>query len=132
MADNFNHFQQIADALPGVLSQMVRKTAQDAKGNVQAHIVANGQVDTGFMLNSVYTVTSEGSDYKGGERAFPQVEAPLDDQTAIVAVAAEYAAFPNYGTSHQTGHAFWEPGLEEARESLDAGLKLVADKLGDI
>jgi hypothetical protein len=132
MADNFNHFAEIANALPKLTSQMVRKTALDAKGNVQAHIVANGQVDTSFMLNSVYTVTSEGSDYKGGERALPQVAAPADDQTAYVAVAAEYAIFPNYGTVHQVGKPFFEPGIEEARESLDAALKVVADKLGDL
>lgn len=132
MANSTNNWQMIADAFPGLTSQAVRKTALDAQGNIKAHIVINDQVDTGFMLGSVYVVTSEGSDYKGGPRALPEVAAPPDDQTAYVAVAAEYAMFPNYGTVNQTGNAFFEPGMDEARIALDAAMSLVAKKLGVI
>lgn len=130
MASSFNNWAMIAAQLPDVSSQMVRKTAQDAKGNIQGHIRNNGQIRTGFMFNSVYIVTSEGTDYQGGERALPQVDAPPDKFSAMVAVAAEYAQFPNYGTVHQTGKPFFEPGMDEARESLNAAMKLIADKLG--
>lgn len=132
MASNTNNWQQIADTLPKVTSQAVRKTALDAEGNIKAHIVANDQVDTGFMLGSVYVVTSDFSDYSGGPRALPEVAAPTDEQTACVAVAAEYAVFPNYGTVNQVGNAFFEPGMDEARIALDAAVALIAKKLGEV
>src|SRR5258707_10238639 len=53
--DEFNHFSQIADALPVVCGQIVRKTAFECQANIQSFIRSNGQVDTGFMVNSVYT-----------------------------------------------------------------------------
>ncbi len=84
--ESFNHFGNIADALPHVLGQVVRKTAFDCAGNIQGFIRSNGQVDTGFMLNSVYTVTDEGSTYAGGADALPEVSG-ADLTTAYVAVA---------------------------------------------
>jgi len=131
MADSFNNWSKIAAQVPGLTSQMVRKTAMDAKANIQSNIRNNDQVDTGFMLGSVYVVTSEGSDYQGGEKALPEVAGPPDDQTAMVAVGASYAIFQELGTSRMTGRAFFAPGMDEARSSMDAAMKLIADKLGN-
>lgn len=71
------------------------------EGQTKANIVANGQVDTGFMLNSVYTV-GDGSDTYGQAarsansksseaRMAPPVMPPEDG--VAVAVGAEYAVF---------------------------------------
>lgn len=128
MAESFNHFGAIADALPQVFGQIVRKTAFDCQGNIQGFIRANGQVDTGFMVNSVYTVTSEGSTYSGGEQALPEVGG-ADQTTAYVAVGANYAIFQNYGTRFQPGKPFFEPGIEQTRPGFDAACSALEDRL---
>lgn len=131
MATKFNHFAQIAEALPKACSQVVRKTALDAQGNIQAHIVANGQVDTSFMLNSVYAVTSEGSGYHGGARALPEVAHPPDDQSASVAVAAEYAIYQNNGTHLIPARPFFEPGIEDTRPGFESAVAAIQAKLAE-
>ncbi len=128
MAESFNHFSQIAEALPVVLGQIVRKTALDCQANIQGFIRANGQVDTGFMVNSVYTVTSEGSTYSGGADALPEVGG-ADQTTAYVAVAANYAVYQNYGTRFQPGKPFFEPGIEQTRPGFEAACAALEEKL---
>lgn len=75
------------------------------EGQAKINIVANDQVDTGFMLNSVYwrigsrtTYSStwssgvyEGSRSAGERRIAPQAE--LGEAEGYVAVGAEYAIF---------------------------------------
>ena len=129
MAEGFNHWGQIANALPKVLSQVVRKTAFDGKANIQKRIQTNGQIDTGFMFGSVYVVTSEESTYRGGEKALPEIGKPEDDQTAYVAVAAEYAAPQNYGTRYLPPRPFFEPGMDDTRPGFEAALSAIESKL---
>lgn len=129
MAEDFNHFEQLAEAFERATSQVVRKTAFDIQANIQAQIQANGQVDTGFMLNSVYVVTSKESTYKGGEKALPEVESPGDDATAYIAVAANYGVYQNYGTRYQPPRPFFEPGIDKARPGFEAALSEIESKL---
>ncbi len=129
MADSFNHFSNIAEALPQVLSQVVRKTAFDAQGHIQGFIRSNGQIDTGFMVNSVYTVTSEGSTYSGGEKALPEVGRPDNPQTAYVAVGAAYAVYQNYGSRFMPGKPFFEPGIEATRPGFERACAAIEEKL---
>jgi hypothetical protein len=155
MATSFNHWDKIADALPKVLGQVVRKTAFDAQANIQGFIRANGQIDTGFMINSVYTVTSEGSTYGTGkstvrystktglatkatrknvykatqQELLPEIVEASDETTAWVAVAASYAIFNNYGTRYIPGKPFFEPGIEKTRPEFEAALSAIEPKL---
>ncbi len=126
--DEFNHFGQIADALPEMLGQIVRKTAFDCQANIQGFIRANGQIDTGFMVNSVYTVTSEGSTYSGGVDALPEVGG-ADQTTAYVAVAANYAVYQEFGTRFMPGKPFFYPGVEATRGSFEAACSRLEDLL---
>jgi len=130
MSEDFNHFPQIAKQLDKALSQVVKTTAFKAQANIQSQIQANGQVDTGFMLNSVYTVTSDGSTYSGGEHALPEVEAPPDDKTAYVAVGASYAIFQDMGTRFIPARPFFEPGIDATRSDFEAALSAVESQLG--
>jgi HK97 gp10 family phage protein len=130
MATTFNHFPKIGEQMHDALSLVVRKTAMDIQANIQGFIRANGQIDTGFMINSAYTVTSQGSSYSGGGKALPEVGAPPDDMTAYAAIAAAYAFFQNYGTSHMPARPFFEPGIEKTRPGFQAAVSAVADKLG--
>jgi HK97 gp10 family phage protein len=127
--DSYNHFNKLAQALPGVLSQVVRKTAFDGQGHIQEQIRANDQIDTGFMFNSVYVVTSEETTYKGGAEALPPVDKPENNQEAYVAVAAKYAQFPNYGTRFQPAKPFFEPGMEKTRKGFDQAIAAIEKKL---
>ena len=131
MAESFNHFGNIAAALPGVCSKVVRKTAFDLKANIQGNIQANGQVDTGFMLNSAYVVTSRESTYTGGEKALPEIGRPPDDQTAYAAVAAEYAEYQNYGTSRLPARPFFEPAVDVVRPGFESAVAAIQDRLAE-
>lgn len=132
MSQSFNNFSKLAAALPAITAQIVRQTALDGQANVKAQIQANDQIETGFMLNSVYTVTSEGSTYQGGERALPEVDKPATDQEAYFAVAAEYSVFPNYGTRFQPAKPFWEPGVEKTQQSFDLAMQSIERKLKEL
>ncbi len=132
MATTFNHFPQIASQLDDVLSQIVRKTAFDWQANMQAQIRANNQIDTGFMVNSVYVRTSEDSTYgtsgepqKKGQKKFEEVEAPPDKHTAYLGVGAEYGYWQNYGTRFQPARPFVEPSKETTRPGFEEALSRV-------
>ena len=144
MADSFNHFDAIADALKPAVGQVVRKTALD----IQARAASKTPVDTGFLRNSIYTVTTSESTNKGtGEReskarstrrrikkanqpsAFPEIAPPPDDQTAYVVCGATYGTYVNYGTRHMAPKPFWEPAVEEARGPFEDAMGLIEEKL---
>ncbi len=132
MAQSFNHFNQIADALPQVLSQVVRKTAFDGLGHMQGFIRSNGQIDTGFMVNSGYVVTSEESTYQGGANALPEIPKAENPTTAYIAWAAFYAFFQNYGTRFMPGRPFVEPGIEATRPGFEAACRAIEAKLAEV
>lgn len=93
----------IKDATDEELAKFAFQIEAQTKANIQS----NGQIDTGFMLNSVYTVAEAGGNTyeatrptgtytssKSGSRAkrkrAPQRRVP-NQAAAIVAVGAEYA-----------------------------------------
>lgn len=86
----------IADATP----EMLLAIGLQIEGQAKANIVANGQVDTGFMLNSVYTTDGgNGSTYataqrqassKSGDAEMAPQAAPPPGGVAV-AVGADYA-----------------------------------------
>lgn len=127
----FNSWAAIGQAIEETAPKVVRKIAFDLEGNVKKHIVGNDLVDTGFMLNSPYVVTADESTYKGGERALAEVPRPSDKNTAYTAVAAEYAIYPNYGTSHQAARPFWEPAIEDTKPGFDAAMSIIKNAIED-
>jgi len=129
MSKSFNHFDAIAKALKPVCAQVVRKVALDCQANIQNQIRTNDQIDTGFMVNSVYVVTSNSSDYKGGKNALPSIDKPKEETEALVAVAAEYAVHQNYGTVHLPPRPFFEPGVERTRPGFEKAIAAIENKL---
>lgn len=96
------------------LDQMTREAiaalAFHIEGEIKANIHANDQVDTGFMVNTVYTVTEDASGYtavwqsgeyagKEGDRVkrelAPEAKLP-GEYDALVAVGADYALFQEF------------------------------------
>src|SRR6266568_4178929 len=65
-------------------------------------IRSNGQVRTGFMLDSVH------------------VEDGPNAQTKFVIAGAPYSVYQNYGTRFIPARAFWEPGIEPTRPGFEA------------
>lgn len=122
----FNNWTKIALAIPKGRAQAVKKVALD----VQAEAQATAPVDTGFLRNSIYTVTSEGSTYQGGAKALPEIQRPPDDQTAYVAVGASYGVYIEYGTRYQSAQPFLTPAMEHASASFDAALTILQDVMG--
>jgi hypothetical protein len=129
MSKSFNHFDAIAKALKPVCAQVVRKVALDCQANIQNQIRTNDQIDTGFMVNSVYVVTNNSSDYKGGKNALPSVAKPKEETEALVAVAAEYAIYQEMGTRFQPGRAFFAPGVERTRPGFEKAITTIENKL---
>jgi HK97 gp10 family phage protein len=142
---SFNKFSQIADAIGPFLSLVVRKTAFD----IQAGYQANAPVDTGFMKNSCYVVTSDssnygseadpkvkitkkGTPYKDPPHLLPPVDAPEDDFTAYVAVAANYAIYVEMGTRYMAAQPAFFPAVDAVTPSFEAALSALGDYLEGI
>ena len=136
MADeSFDHFPGIIAALQDGIAECVVKAAEDIEAHSKAHIRANGQIDTGNMVNGVYTSTaSGGSAYPGGathDLADP-APAPEDRFTAYVGYAANYSVYQNYGTRYQPARPFVEPAVDEARPAFEAALGAIERKLRSV
>jgi HK97 gp10 family phage protein len=100
MMQGFNHFAEIAELLEKGLKQGVESVAVKAKDNIKDQIVANGQVKTGEMLNSVQVVEGEGGAYE-------------------VQVGVPYAGYQNYGTRFLPPRPFFEPGILKAGAEME-------------
>lgn len=130
MADTWNNWQKVADALIPACEAGLDTTAKAGKGHVQEVITANGQIRTGEMIGSVYASTPLGSDYQGGQNMLPEIK-PSRELEAVVGVASDHGIFPNYGTIHQAPHPFFEPGIDQTNADFDAALEDIAKKLED-
>lgn len=117
---------------------MVRAAAFAVEGQAKVNITNNGQVDTGFMRNSVYAATDKGlsesassgtfMSHKEGRQierqALPQMSAP--ENGALVAVGAEY------GIWQEQENPFLYPALERVAQSMEGeivaeGAKVIGD-----
>lgn len=158
--EEFNHFGQIAENVPKVLGQIVRKTAFD----IEAGAKQRAAVDTGFLKNSIYSVTSTKSTYGravqkaklGKNKAGVSTKAHLkkyvkhlerqrkqesmllaevggaDEQTAYVAVGAEYGIYVELGTTRMPAQPYFYPAVEAARPGFEAALSAVESKLDGV
>jgi len=123
----FNHFPRIAAAMHEALSDIVAETTVDLGAAMVSHIHANGQIDTGFMVSSVYTVTKNGSTY--GQAGTPPGDAYLlpevgisGDMEGVAACAANYGEWQNYGTRFLPPRPFMEPAAELIQGEFEAKL----------
>ena len=132
----FNRFPELTVALEKAISQMVRKAAFD----IQAMAMATAPVATGFLKSSIYVVTHDRSTYasslnkafvKGHDVAklMDEVEPPPDDQTAYVAVGAEYGIYVEYGTSKMAAQPYLTPAYEFVRPSILEAMARLEEKM---
>ena len=101
MAQGFevNWYEQEFEAAIGdTEAEVLDRAAMQCLGHARVNIRNNGQIDTGFMVNSGYVVTANQDGYgsvpvagQGARQRAP--EAPRGEHEAIVAFAAEYAIY---------------------------------------
>lgn len=100
------HGKEVYLILEQATADALEAAALSVESNAKRNIVNNDQVDTGFMLNSVYAVgqgTKEVDNFyralgdakkQNGDAVFlSREEPPKDGLSAIVAVGAEYGIF---------------------------------------
>lgn len=129
---SFNHFPAIAKTMHSELKKTVKETAT----HMVTTYASTCARDTGFMASSAYVVTSDSSTYgqtngspPGNATLLPEAPKPTDDLTAIAAVAASYAIFPELGTRYQAAQPAWYPAVEAERPLFDARLAKIDGKL---
>ncbi len=130
-------WSELAEALPQLLSEVVRTAALDAEGQIKR--VA--PVDTGHLRNSVYTVTpAGGSTYPGSANAATGKLAPPIEETAgvsadsvvaWVAVGANYGLAIELGSRKRAAKPFFAPGMDQARGAFQAALDAIARAFAD-
>jgi hypothetical protein len=124
----------------GIAPGEVSARQQDAADRLAARgaalmieqMIANGQLDTAAMVNSVYVTTPGGSGYGAAAAAARarNPDAPLLDDvgpsepgTAGIAIAVYYADAQNYGTRlGLAARPFFEPALEIVDSELETAL----------
>lgn len=134
MNGSFNHFDDVTNALPDILSKVVRKTAFDIQSDAQSLAPR----DTGFLANSIYIKTSKDSTYSQVEQPtkedaslLEEVETPPDDQTAYVAVGANYGIYVEYGTVHNPAQPYLTPAIEAGQEALEKAASAIESMIQD-
>lgn len=129
MSNGFNNWANIANAIEPACTEIVSSVARNGANDVRNQIQSNGQVRSGNMLKSVYASTPESTDYKTDvERSLPEVK-PETSTEAIIAVSADYAIYPNYGTIHQPPRPFFEPAMDHVAIDLAVGMEDLAKKI---
>jgi hypothetical protein len=114
----FNLFPELAKKLHDTVGELVRKGAFD----VQALASGLAPVATGHLKSSIYVVpgggkgsSTYGQNVEGDGVLLPEVEAPESDQQAIVAVAANYGVYVEFGTAHAGAQPYLTPAAEAVR-----------------
>lgn len=92
------HLDHVMLRVEGATDKVLHAVALQVEGTSKRNIVSNDQVDTGFMLNSIYTESKRGSTFgetwAGPEGAkAPKVQLPKLFSAAAVHVSAVYAIF---------------------------------------
>ena len=99
--------KRVMQAAQAAADDAVTALAFQVEGQAKINVRENGQIDTGFMLNSIYTVAPEGNTYRqawttgdyastkneGAEYRELGGEMSAREHMALVVVGAEYGLF---------------------------------------
>lgn len=123
MSNNFNRWEDLANALQSGCEQAVDATADAVVSRIQEQIEANGQVRTGEMRDGIYKISQRGSSYKNSEHALTEIPVPSSSTEADVAAAAAHSIFQNMGTVYIPPRPFFEPGMQNAASDFDKNIE---------
>ena len=137
----FGELIVIYDLLPEIVTQLdravdaaVRKAAFDIQRGAQQR----APVDTGFLKNSIYTVTENKSGYdqaylkadsKNPEGEMLPEVAPAGKHEAYVAVGASYGVYVEFGSVHHSAQPYLTPAAEYEWPAFQAALAKIEAKL---
>lgn len=123
----FDKLPLIARELRPEASRIVRSTCLAIEADTKLNIVANGRVDTGSYLNSVYTVTGNARTSSYGDAssdvasrnpdAVMLPELQNDGATSgIVVVGVEHGIYNEFGTDRMEAAPALIPAAEKNRQ----------------
>lgn len=120
---------ELAVKLEETVSKIVRKTAFD----IQAMAQVAAPFDTGFLKNSIYCEVNGGANehpyssvmapVKEGQELLPEVDKPSKPTEAIVAVAANYGIYLEYGTVHGPARPYLTPAAEAMKVQFEHAMR---------
>lgn len=123
-----NHAGSMAEALHGLLAQVVRKHAFDIEGQCKAR----SRVDTGAMRAGWYTATFDLSGYENAAAAAVSAGGkdikilpaamPTNDLEAIVSNAVLHAIYNEMGTVRMSAQPMASPAVETVRPAFMAAV----------
>lgn len=123
------YVKEVRINVKGLTQKGLEVLAFQIEGQTKVNIRNNGQVDTGFMLNSAYTVTPDSSGYGRAQAAAQAAaahhmapEAGLGKANAAVCVGAEYAVF------QEARLPFLFPAAEKVARQVGATLEKVFEE----
>jgi len=112
---------EVAAQMQRTLGKIVRKAAYDCQAAAQATVV----VDTGFLKNSIYTISKGYSTYqsasgKAGRKnsdaeMLPEEPHPTSSTEASCAVGANYGVFVEFGTSRMSAQPYLTPAVAKVQ-----------------
>ena len=118
------HLDHVMMRVEGATDEVLHALALQVEGVTKRNIVSNGQIDTGFMLNSVYSASEKGNTFgetwagPAGKKA-PKLRLPNLFSAAAVHVSAIYAIFQE----------MMEPFLRPAASEVASYSKGVAESV---
>ena len=121
---DFNHIPQVMAAVHTGMVKAVAETTHAVRDEAKQHAA----VDTGYMRDHVYAVTSEGSDYQGGALSLPEAPKPSSDLEGVAASGASYSLFVELGTSRMAAQPFMTPAAESVRGKVAGIVKAALDR----
>ncbi len=118
------HLDHVMMRVEGATDDVLHAVALQVEGTAKRNIVSNDQIDTGFMLNSVYSASSEGSTFSDtwagppGKKA-QRASLPKLFSAALVHVSAMYAIYQE----------MMEPFLRPAADEVAGQVKGIAESI---
>ena len=118
------HLDHVMMRVEGATDEALHAIALQVEGVTKRNIVTNDQIDTGFMLNSVYTESQDGSTFRSTWEGPPgkkarKVRLPTWFSVAAVHVSAVYAIFQE----------MMEPFLRPAAQEVAGQVKGIAESV---
>lgn len=124
--------EEVMLVIEGVTAAGLESAAFSVEGRAKLNVFANDQVDTGFMVNSIYAAGQRKSSYAvsiGQAQAANPEPLPLPPERppkggAVVAVAADYAIY------QEMQNSFLYRALEQEAKEVGGHLETAAKKEG--